>query len=179
MFTGFDKNLFINDISLYYGSIKIIGKHKPKPQIGKFVSIASGVSWVAVGHKTTRVTTFPFSMLGEEEINHPQYYEDLHIGNDVYIGNDVMFVGNCYIGDGAIIGARSVVRGHVMPYSIVTGNPAAHVRYRFIEIDIDLLLKVKWWNWPLEEIIEQKEILCGNDPILIYSYALKKGYINE
>jgi lipopolysaccharide transport system ATP-binding protein len=40
----------------------------------------------------------------------------------------------------------------VKPYEIVGGNPAKHIKYRFSESQIDSLLKIKWWNWDIEKI---------------------------
>lgn len=46
------------------------------------------------------------------------------IGNNVWIGNGVTIVGNVNIGDGAVIGANSVVIKDVEPQSIYAGAPA-------------------------------------------------------
>jgi virginiamycin A acetyltransferase len=49
-----------------------------------------------------------------------------------------------YIGNGAIVGANSVVASDVKPYSIVVGNPAKLVKKRFDEALIYMLLQLKW-----------------------------------
>lgn len=51
------------------------------------------------------------------------------------------------IGDGAIIGAYSVVTKDVEPYSVVGGNPAKLIKKRFDDELIEILLKVKWWDF--------------------------------
>lgn len=52
----------------------------------------------------------------------------IKIGNDVFIGsNSVIMVD---IGDGAVVGAGSVVTKKVEPYSIVAGNPAKPIGWR-------------------------------------------------
>lgn len=57
------------------------------------------------------------------------------IGNDVWIGTNVTVLAkNITIGDGAIIGAGSVVTKSVPPYAIVGGNPAKIIKYR-IQLD--------------------------------------------
>ncbi len=53
------------------------------------------------------------------------------IGNDVWIGMNSLILSGVHIGDGAIIGAYSVVTKDVEPYTIVAGNPAKVVRKRF------------------------------------------------
>jgi virginiamycin A acetyltransferase len=60
------------------------------------------------------------------------------------------------IGDGAIIGMKSVAGSNVEPYTIVAGNPAKVIRKRFDEELIELMLKLRWWDLPVEEIIKLK-----------------------
>lgn len=70
----------------------------------------------------------------------------LEIGHDVFIGhNSVILPTARSIGDGAFIGAGSVVQSPVPPYAVVMGNPARVVRYRFSEPLIKELLESKWW----------------------------------
>jgi acetyltransferase-like isoleucine patch superfamily enzyme len=52
----------------------------------------------------------------------------IRIGNNVWIGFQVCILPGVTIGDGAIVGARSVVAEDVAPGSIVAGNPARFVR---------------------------------------------------
>lgn len=46
------------------------------------------------------------------------------IKNNVWIGFDCVILSGVTIGEGAIIGARSVVRNDVEPWTVVAGNPA-------------------------------------------------------
>jgi virginiamycin A acetyltransferase len=48
------------------------------------------------------------------------------------------------VGDGAVVGARSVVAKDVPPYSIVVGSPVRIVRKRFSDDVIDALMKVNY-----------------------------------
>ena len=52
----------------------------------------------------------------------------VHIGNDVWIGFDCCILPGVKIGNGAIVGARSVVTENVEPYTVVAGNPAKFVK---------------------------------------------------
>lgn len=52
----------------------------------------------------------------------------IRIGRAAWIGFDVCVLPGVTIGEGAIVGARSVVAGDVPPYTIVAGNPARIVR---------------------------------------------------
>ncbi len=77
------------------------------------------------------------------------------IGNDVWIGAGVTLMAGIRIGDGALIGANAVVASDIPPYAIAVGNPARVIRYRFSETQIEKLLKIYWWNWPVEVIRER------------------------
>ena len=52
------------------------------------------------------------------------------IGNNVFIGANSVVIGEIIIGDGAIIGAGSVVTKDVPPNAIVIGNPAKVIKYK-------------------------------------------------
>lgn len=86
------------------------------------------------------------------------------IGNDVWIGVEALIMDEVIVGDGAVIGARSVVTKDVPPYSIVVGTPAKVVKYRFEKDVIDRLLEIKWWEWPENKISEHIEIF--REPIV-------------
>ena len=52
------------------------------------------------------------------------------IGNDVWIGGRVTILPGVHIGNGAIIGAGSVVTKDVPEFAVVGGNPAKIIKYR-------------------------------------------------
>lgn len=52
----------------------------------------------------------------------------IHVGRGAWIGFDSCILPGVSIGEGSIIGARSVVRDDVEPFTIVAGNPARLVR---------------------------------------------------
>ncbi len=138
--------------------------------IGKFCQIAAGVEFVMNGanHQMNAVSTFPFYTLEGWTMNPPAksdlpFKGDTVIGNDVWIGQNATILPGVHIGDGAIIGANSVVGSDVEPYTIVIGNPAEAIRYRFDEDLTELLLKFKWWDKPIEEINELIPILTSSD----------------
>jgi galactoside O-acetyltransferase len=52
----------------------------------------------------------------------------VHIGNKVWIGFGASILKGVTVGDGAVIGANSVVTRDVPPFTVVAGNPARIVR---------------------------------------------------
>lgn len=140
--------------------------------IGKFCAIASGVKFImgSANHRINSVTTYPFNVFGGawQEITKPHLSElphkgDTVIGNDVWIGRESIIMPGVKIGDGAIIAAYSVVTKDVEPYSLVGGNPAKFIKYRFDRELIDLLLKFKWWNLESNQLVEVIPLLCNSD----------------
>jgi acetyltransferase-like isoleucine patch superfamily enzyme len=74
------------------------------------------------------------------------------MGNDIWIGEGAFIRRGVEIGDGAIIGARSVVNRDVPPYAIVAGIPARVIRYRFPTDVIEELLRLEWWRYGLSAL---------------------------
>jgi chloramphenicol O-acetyltransferase type B len=124
--------------------------------VGAYSSFAAGVTILLGGeHRIDWVTTFPFSALDkrfEYITGHPRTRGDVNIGSDVWLGRDALVLSGVTIGDGAVVGARSVVRKDVPAYAIVAGSPATIVRYRFSPQIIERLLAVAWWRWPTARI---------------------------
>ena len=108
--------------------------------------------------------SFLFSLLGVKDITKAWDNKgDIVVGNDVWIGYEAVILAGVTIGDGAIIGARAVVTKDVPPYTIVGGVPAKPIRKRFNEETIDILLKLKWWDWSKERIAKNiAAIQSGN-----------------
>ena len=52
----------------------------------------------------------------------------IHIGKGVMVGMETMIMPGVTIGDGAVIGARSVVLKDIPPYSVAMGSPAKVVK---------------------------------------------------
>ena len=127
--------------------------------IGKFCSIAKGIEFVMNGanHMLDCYSAYPFEVIDEfKGLSRPfgsrANRGDTIVGNDVWFGQNVTVLPGVHIGDGAIIGANSVVSRDVPPYSVVAGNPAVVRKYRFDDETIELLLELKWWDKDIEEI---------------------------
>jgi virginiamycin A acetyltransferase len=137
--------------------------------IGKFCSIASDVKFIMNGgnHRTDWLTNYPFPIFGGSwETAMPDSWPskgDTIVSHDVWIGYNATIMPGIYIGDGAIIAAQSVVTRNVEPYSIVGGNPAKEIRKRFDESIIQELLEIRWWDWEIEKITRNIEVICSGD----------------
>jgi acetyltransferase-like isoleucine patch superfamily enzyme len=143
---------------------------KANLMIGKFCSIAGNLNiYLGGDHRTDWVTTYPFGTIHNNIFNkfdgtgHPKTNGDVVIGNDVWICDNVTIMSGVTIGDGAVIACNSHVVKNVEPYSIVGGNPAKLIKYRFTPEQIEKLLEIKWWNWDDDKINDFTPVLCNNN----------------
>jgi len=56
------------------------------------------------------------------------------------------------IGDGAVIGAGSIVTKDVPDFAVVAGNPARIIKYRFSEETQQSIKASRWWDKDIEEL---------------------------
>lgn len=136
-------------------------------KIGKYCSIAKGVKIGLGRHPTNLISTNSiFYKSGiyshwKREIGFVEEVE-VSIGNDVWIGLESIVLDGVKIGDGAIIGARSLVTKDVPPYAIAVGMPAKVIKYRFEQDVINRLLEIKWWNLSEDEISTKLPLFTSN-----------------
>ena len=135
--------------------------HHDKIIIGKYCSLACGTKFLCpiANHNFDSMANYPFPIFNEHWELDPEYGGKVStfkgptiVGNDVWFGFDSTIMPGVHIGDGAIIGTRSVVTKDVEPYTIVAGDPAVFIRKRFDDETIEKLMKLQWWNLPDDEI---------------------------
>lgn len=132
--------------------------------IGAFCSISRMVDIGGNQHNYNAITTMPTykfeQLITGKDVEHPKETM-IYIGNDVWIGAGVSILRKkgLVIGDGAVIGAGAVVTKSVPPYAVAGGVPARIIKYRFDEETINELLAIKWWNWSIEKIKNNWNVL--------------------
>lgn len=137
--------------------------------IGKFCQFAHGTRLIttSANHPHEQGSSYPFdvfhpsSLLSYSSSLAPK--GDSVIGHDVWIGMDAVIMPGVRIGNGAIIGTRSVVTHDVPAYSIWAGNPAQQIKKRFPEEVIQHLQRLCWWDWPIELISRYHKAIAAND----------------
>lgn len=126
-------------------------------EIGKFTSIGPGC-YIGLWEHDTDVSTHSFYLYessGEFVKGYSNYKKDkikTFLGNDVWVGANVSIKKGVKIGNGAIIGSSAVITKDVEPFSIVVGNPAKLLKYRYSKEDIELMQKAAWWDLPREKL---------------------------
>jgi acetyltransferase-like isoleucine patch superfamily enzyme len=154
-----------------YGTPTILWENSDaKLVVGNFCSIAGNVNiYLGGNHRTDWVSTYPFGHIHQNIFNifngqgHPSTKGDVIIGNDVWIGNNVTIMSGVTIGDGVVIANNSHVVKNIEPYSLVGGNPAKLIKYRFTPEQIEKLLEIKWWYWDDNNINKFTPLLCNNN----------------
>jgi acetyltransferase-like isoleucine patch superfamily enzyme len=155
-------NTIFTNSRIGYGSYIGPNCHFNNAKIGRYCSMGQNIKVISGTHPAKDyVSTHPaffslskqagFTYVKDQKFNElltltNQPDITVLIGNDVWIGDDVTILGGIEIGDGAIIGSKSLVVKNVDNYAIVGGVPAKKIRSRFNEEDISFLLNFKWWN---------------------------------
>jgi acetyltransferase-like isoleucine patch superfamily enzyme len=163
--------VFLNRLS-QIGPDVIVGKYFGMNENG-FVARAVVGAFCAIGARTA-INPFnhPVDWLSTHEFQYhphsfdwvPEYsaierlertsdmFEQVTIGNDVWMGHNVNILPGVSVGDGAVIGAGSVVTRDVPAFAIIAGVPGQIRRMRFSDAVIERLLRLKWWDLELSEL---------------------------
>jgi acetyltransferase-like isoleucine patch superfamily enzyme len=138
-----------------YGGCFNVDNIRAFTKIGRYCSFAENVYIYNANHPHKFKSTHPFfydpsfSYVESEQINR----RCIEIGNDVWIGQNVIILASVTnIGDGAVIGAGTIVTKNVPDYAVVVGNPGKVIKYRFSEQMIRKLKDEQWWNRDIKEL---------------------------
>lgn len=157
-----------------FESTNVLYHHGPQRLvIGRFTAIGPGVQILMPGgqHPMIGPSTYPFTMFGGEWADNTlatfqaiPAKKGTVIGNDVWVGREAVIMPSVHIGDGSVIAAHSVVTKDVDPYTVVGGSPAQLIRSRYGPHDVQRLLDVRWWDWPIEVITRHAATIMGGTP---------------
>ena len=157
----------IGDFTYGYPIIRTWGENT-KLKIGKFCSIGMDVRiYLGGNHRTDWLTTYPFNVLLKDQYpgidgECAATKGDVTIGNDVWIADNVTIMSGVTIGDGAVIANGAVVTRDIPPYSIAGGVPARTRRARMEALRLEVN-GIRWWDWPLEKLVEAIPILMSGE----------------
>ena len=134
-----------NDTGLYNGTFFNLG---PRGQvvIGRFCTLVGVMincnsrvvigDYVFIAHEVVLADSFaaaPFDHAADLPPPSPGNADEppstsIVIGNNVWVGARAILLSGARIGQGAVVGAASVIDFEVPPYTVVAGNPARVVR---------------------------------------------------
>ncbi|WP_172136087.1 CatB-related O-acetyltransferase [Adlercreutzia sp. ZJ473] len=157
----------------------------PRVDIGPFCSLAGNVMLAAGNHPLHSVSTSPAlyrpeGMAGDELVSECTFGEEFFyvdkdekfygvIGADCWVATGAILVvrrGGLKLGTGSVVAAGAVVTRDTPPYSIVAGNPARVIKYRFEEETINRLLASRWWEKGDSWIREHERAFISPDALL-------------
>lgn len=111
-----------NNCLINHNNIFQAGKKKALIKIGDYVQTGPNVMMFAYNHG--------YELNNIPMIKQPYFEDDIIIENDVWIGAGSIILSGVKIGEGAVVGAGSVVTKDIPKYSIFVGNPAKFIKKR-------------------------------------------------
>lgn len=141
-------------------NVEMNSDNNVKLRIGNYVSIGPEVRFIlASEHPYRGFSTYPFKVKFDLQKWEAHSKGDIIVDDDVWIGLGAIICSGVHIGQGAIIAAGSVVVKDVEPYSIVGGNPAKLIKYRFEETIRKKLLQVDFSKLDRQTIIDNIDLV--------------------
>ena len=135
--------------------------------IGRFCSLSWNVSIGGKDHGMERVSNSALWAFHNMDGNKPDpasfvYGKDepaCVLGSDVWVATNAVVLRGVMVGDGAVVAAGCVVIRDVDPYTVVAGVPGKVIRSRFSDEWCQDLLELKWWDWPVEVIRQNLDLI--------------------
>lgn len=149
--TSFGRGTRINGPCIFKGSAAVT--------VGRYCAIGDGVRMISSNHETDRAN-LQVSLQRRLGFGHLQADQAISIGNNVWIGDAVIILAGVNVGDGAIVGAGSIVTRDVPPFAIAVGNPARVLRIRLPKETAEELQALAWWDWSEDEMRKRPELFA-------------------
>ncbi|BFM13997.1 CatB-related O-acetyltransferase [Maricurvus nonylphenolicus] len=147
-------------------------------RIGSYCSISANVQiFLGGNHRTDWISSYPFSHFLEDVPYIPDSgvsKGDVTVGSDVWLCANAIILSGITIGHGAVVANGAVVTRDVEPYSIVGGNPAKVIGWRFSETEREKLLQSAWWDWPVEEVKSIHQLLNADNLQPFWDYLERR-----
>lgn len=148
--TSFGLGTAVNGPGVFKGSEPI--------SIGRYCAIGDGVRMISSNHRTDVANLqhrlqWRLGLAEGEESRGP-----IRVGHNVWIGDAAIILSGVTIGNGAAIGAGSIVTRDVPPYAIAAGCPAKVIRNRIADSAIEELEGMEWWNWSEKEMMSRIDL---------------------
>lgn len=135
-----------------------------KFKIGNYSSVGNNTFFIMNGgHRTSYLSTHKFFRYFELPSKEWECVDSLDnkgidIGSDVWIGAHSKILSGSIISDGVVLGTDTLVTSNQIlePFGIYVGHPAKLIKFRYDDIIIEKLLKLKWWERDLKWIKKNK-----------------------
>lgn len=131
--------------------------------IGSHVCIAAEAVILMGGNNTHRADWFSLYPFEDHIIDSYVKSGDTIIGDGAWLGMRSIILPGITIGEGAIVASGAIVTKDVEPYTIVAGNPARFVKFRFPEEIVKSLLELKIYDWNEDKFSCLQKFLASND----------------
>jgi acetyltransferase-like isoleucine patch superfamily enzyme len=143
--------------------------------IGRYCSVAQNVKYFGANHplESTVLSAYFYNKVFGLNVDDVERAV-LKVDNDVWIGYGAIITAGCHhIGNGAVIGAGSVVTKDIPAYAIAAGNPAKILRMRFSEDIVTEIEKSRWWEMKPIEVYQYYNKI--SNPLLFCREIRGKG----
>lgn len=169
MYSAFIREVYKKEygIEIGYGSYGGCFSLKNVPRgvkFGNYCSIAADVRIFRANHPKGTFTSHPLlynpiaGYVKSDQLDRPT----LEVGHDVWIGEWAVVLPSVKkIGNGAMIGAGSIVTKDVEPYTVVAGNPAKIIGRRFNDEIVSKLEESKWWTLDRDKLVQEIDFVSS------------------
>lgn len=151
-------DVHVGEGSKFNQHIEVVGEL----DVGKYCALAPDILFQQKNHEIHKPAMQGrfYGRVLDSELEHMES-GPISIGNDVWIGARSIVLSGVTIGDGAVVGAGSIVTDDVEPYSVVAGVPASQIKWRFPEEVREKFMEIEWWERSETELRRHKDFFTS------------------